>query len=324
MTESVSPTPILGGPYLPVSGPYLPAAANVRLSHRLRAADAAGGVRRVGLGWHPDLADLRDFTLGAEPIQKSLRDRKSILVRENAKLPTKIDNRAWCSPIEDQRELGSCTAQAVVGAMEYMMRRGKPRAHEDGSRLFVYKVTRRLLGWTGDTGAYLRTTMQSIATFGMPPESHWTYEISRFDEEPSAFLYSYAQNYQALKYTRLDPYDKAAKDAFVDIKKALAAGYPVVFGFPVYSSLSNAADIPYPTNADSLDGGHAVMAVGYDDNHKTAAGEQVPSLLIRNSWGTGWGDNGYGYLPNRYVLDGLAEDFWTVFKIEWIDSQEFS
>jgi C1A family cysteine protease len=91
----------------------------------------------------------------------------------------------------------------------------------------------------------------------------------------------------------------------------------------VYKSITNGADIPYPRQGDQVAGGHAVMAVGYDDNHRTAGGEDEPSLIIRNSWGTGWGDAGYGYLPYRYVLEGLAQDFWAVFQWNWIDQGQF-
>jgi C1A family cysteine protease len=239
------------------------------------------------------------------------------------RLPGSVDNRPSCPPIEDQGALGSCTAQAVVGMMEYMMRRSRVR-HVDLSRLFLYKITRRLLGWTGDTGAFLRTTMQAVRAFGVPPEEYWPYRLANFEDEPDAFLYAYADNFSALNFTRLDQYGSSGDDALARVKRVLASGFVSVFGFPVYSSMSDAADIPYPTDEDELSGGHAVLAVGYDDGHMTADGEAVPSLLIRNSWGTGWGDGGYGWLPYYYVEDELTEDFWTIFKQEWIDPTQFS
>jgi C1A family cysteine protease len=281
-----------------------------------------GGRRVVGLGWVPDHPDMRDLTLDDPSLTKDLKAAKSILAKgSKVKLPAKADNRAYCSKIEDQENLGSCTAQAVVGLLEYMMRRSINN-HVDGSRLFVYKVTRKLLGWTGDTGAYLRSTIKTVAAFGMPPEQYFPYDISRYEDEPDAFQYAFAENYKAIKYTRLDPPGKDAENTLENVKYALHAGYGVVFGFSVYSSISDAADIPYPQTGDKLDGGHAVMAVGYDDGHKVG-GKTVPSLIIRNSWGIGWGDKGYGYLPYDYVLNGLADDFWTVFKSEWLLLKQF-
>ncbi len=278
--------------------------------------------RIVTMGWHPDIPDFRDKSLKHKDICKKLADTNS-LITNGADIPDSVDHREWCSPVEDQGKLGSCTAQAVVGLMEYMMRRSTGE-HVDGSRLFTYKVTRKLLGRTGDHGAYLRTAMHSVAAFGVPPEKHWPYVIENYEEEPSSFLYSFTNNYKALNYTRLDPIGEQPDKILDSLKRVLAAGYCAVFGFTVYSSLSNKADIPYPTEDDSVWGGHAVMAVGYDDYHKKDNSDKVvPSLIIKNSWGPGWGEHGYGYLPYKYVREGLARDFWTVFKWDWIDSGKF-
>ena len=275
----------------------------------------------VSMGWFPDLPDFRDRNIHHPEVEGKLQSCNS-LITGGKNIPDKVDLSAVCSPIEDQGNLGSCTAQAVVGLMEYMMRKSG-KGHVDGSRLFTYKVTRNLLGWIGDQGAYLRTAMQAVANFGVVPEKYWPYDIGRFDEEPTAFHYSFADNYKALNYTRLDPKGMGLSNVLDLVKRTLAAEYCCVFGFTVYSSISGKADIPFPTTEDSVSGGHAVMAVGYDDNHKNEQGKIVPSIIIRNSWGTSWGDEGYGYLPYQYVLEGLAMDFWTSFKWDWIDSGQF-
>jgi C1A family cysteine protease len=140
---------------------------------------------------------------------------------------------------------------------------------------------------------------------------------------------AFAENFKAVQYARLDPrstdrHETVTGDIVLDnVKHALQGGFPVIFGFTVYNSINNAPDIPYPRRGDKVSGGHAIMAVGYDDNHRTAAGEDEPSLIIRNSWGTGWGDGGYGYLPYRYLLKGLAQDFWAVFEWKWVDQGQF-
>ena len=277
-----------------------------------------GGKKVVGMGWHPDVPDRRDRTLVHKDVVAVLKGKGLIQkAKGKSKLPRKVDNRKFCSPIEDQGTLGSCTAHAVVGMMEYMMRRSSI-SHVDLSRRFLYKVTRKLLGWTGDTGAYIRTTIQSAAVFGVPPEKHFPYDVSLFEEEGTAFHYSYASNFQALNYARLDAKGQTGEDTLEIVKKVLAANFVVAFGFPVYSSISNDADVPYPTDLDSLEGGHAVLAVGYDDDHASKG-----TLIFRNSWDVDWGDKGYGYLPYEYVIDELALDFWTIFKQEWIDPKQF-
>lgn len=276
----------------------------------------------LGLGWQPDLPDLRDYTSQAGKIQAMLAKSKPLKAVAKA-LPAKTDLRGWCSPIENQGSIGACTAHAGVGLMEYFERRSTGK-HIDASRLFLYKVTRNLLGWTGDDGAYLRDTMKAMVLFGVPPEKHWPYRVTHFNDEPTAFLYSFAQNYQAIKYYRLDPPGTAPDQRLRMIRQYLAAGLPSMFGFSVYSSipaLGEGGDIPFPREGDSLDGGHAVVAVGYDDARKI--GKSKGALLIRNSWGTGWGENGYGWLPYDYVLSGLADDFWSLVKQEYVDTDWF-
>ena len=274
----------------------------------------------VTMGWHPDIPDCRDWLISDDKIQATLKDTNTSL-HGSGGIPDLVDHRRNCPAVEDQGSLGSCTAQAVVGLMEYMMKMGMTE-HMEGSRLFVYKVTRRLQGTTGDSGAHLRTAMQAVALFGIPPEKHWPYITENYENEPDAFLYAYASNYQALRYVRLDPRSLSPDEILDQIKRVLASGFCVVFGFSVYSSLTWSANIPFPKEDDTLRGGHAVMAVGYDDNHEYE-GNNVPSLIIRNSWGPSWGDSGYGYLPYDYVLAGLARDFWTCFKWEWINNAYF-
>jgi C1A family cysteine protease len=299
-------------------------------------------IEKVAMGWLPDLPSFKDFTMEHDAVSPKLQQLgqkdsiKAMLKKAEGKkparlgLPATVDLRPWCSPIENQAALGSCTAHAGVGIVEYFERRAFGK-HIDASRLFLYKVTRDLLGWTGDTGAFLRTTMEAMVLFGVPPEQYWKYVIANFDKEPSAFLYAFAQSYQAISYFRLDP-PGTAKDALLNsIKTLLARGIPTIFGFTVYSSYTQAATtgkIPLPIPADRIVGGHAIDAVGYDDSLKIkntgpGAVETTGALLIRNSWGTGWGSAGYGWLPYEYVLKGLAVDWWALLKNEWIDTGAF-
>lgn len=276
-----------------------------------------------GMGWERDLPDFRDFTVHSPDVQ-GIRSRLRARPRIEEATPASADLRQWCSPIEDQGNLGSCTANAGAGLLEYFQRRAYGK-HLDGSRLFLYKVTRNVLGWTGDQGAYLRTTMKAMALFGLPPENYWPYEIAQFDAEPPAFCYAFAQSYQALKYYRLDPPGQDTSQSLEALKENLAAGLPAMFGFTVYSSIPGAGDgkgeIPFPRPGDTVEGGHAVVAVGYDDEKKID--EDTGAILIRNSWGAEWGMAGYGWLPYSYVRAGLAVDFWSLVESKFTDTDLF-
>lgn len=282
-------------------------------------------VQGMGMGWHRDLPDIRDSTEESASINKILLKSHRLTAVVKKKLPKKVDLRKWCSPIENQGSIGSCTAHAGVGLIEYYERRTSGK-HLDASRLFLYKVTRQLLGFKGDDGAYLRSTMKAMVLFGVPPEKYWPYKTDKFNEDPDNFCFAFAQNYKAIQYYRLDPAGRTPADVLTEVKKNLAAELPAMFGFSVYSSIppigEGTGHIPFPGRGDSLDGGHAVVAIGYDDDKKI--GNETGALLIRNSWGSQWGEAGYGWLPYKYVLSGLADDFWALVKQEFVNTELFN
>ena len=216
--------------------------------------------------------------------------------------PTSVDLRANCSAIEDQGNLGSCTGNAIAGIIEYLSRRA--RRTTDVSRLFIYYQERVYEGTVNyDYGAYIRDGIKAVNKIGVPLESLWPYNINKFAFRPTQAAYINAATRKAVGYQRCAN--------FSAVKAAIAQGYPVVVGFDVYESfetlhVATTGMMPYPNKTtEQLLGGHAVALVGYND--------ATQCFIARNSWGTGWGDRGYFYMPYQVIQDTtMSSDFWII------------
>jgi len=244
-----------------------------------------------GYGWIPDLPDARDYLYAAP------------LVRFPKGLPPAVDLRSECPPVYDQGQLGSCTANAIAAAIEFDQ--GKQGSTEFvPSRLFIYYNERMMEGTVNqDAGAQIRDGIKSVAQLGAPPETDWPYDIAKFSQQPPD------QAFQDAKKDIVSSYAGVAQ-TLNQMQGCLAAGYPFVFGFTVYESFESQAVastgmVPMPSAGEAVLGGHAVLAVGYDDSTR--------NFIVRNSWGPGWGAKGYFYMPYEYLLTpDLSDDFWTI------------
>ena len=253
-------------------------------------------VRKTGrYGWLPDLPDRRDWLYAAPR-------------RVLARLPARIDLRPACPPVYDQEQLGSCTANAIGAAHQFEQLRQDAAKAFAPSRLFIYYNERVIEGTVAtDSGAMLRDGIKSVVRQGVCAETLWPYRIEAFARKPSAACYRVARDHQVVSYQRL------AQD-LDQMKGCLADGYPFVFGFSVYESFESQAVartgvVPLPVSSERVQGGHAVLAVGYDD--------AAQRFIVRNSWGGQWGRNGHCFMPYAYLAaKGLAADFWTIRLVE--------
>jgi len=260
-----------------------------------RPARKAGPAHAHGLGWVPDLPDHRDIRYG---MVRAVRE----------KLPAVVDLRRSCSPVEDQGRLGSCTGNALVGALEFLERKDRV-PFTDLSRLFVYYNERSIEHTVKeDAGAMLRDGIKTLARQGVCSERAWPYAIAKFAIKPPPACYREALAHQITAYARLETLD--------EMQACLAEGFPFVFGFSVYESfeserVATTGVVPMPKRTERAIGGHAVLAVGYDHDKER--------FLVRNSWGTSWGMKGYFTIPYAYLADrDLSDDFWTIRRAEQI------
>ncbi len=241
-------------------------------------------------GWKRDSNDARDHKYSAP-------------FRAPVALPTNVDLRPHMPPVYDQSTLGSCTANAVAGALQFE-RRKKGLPDFTPSRLFLYWNTRAMEGTSDyDSGAMLRDAIKSLGDMGDLPESDWPYDINEFATKPPLRCYDVATMYSHVQYKRID------QDLDL-MRQALAGGDPFVFGFTVYESFESVdvaatGSVPMPGPLEKQLGGHAVLAVGYEDVNQR--------FIIRNSWGPAWGQNGYCTMPYAYLQGrAYASDFWTI------------
>jgi C1A family cysteine protease len=217
-----------------------------------------------------------------------------------------VDLRQSCPDIYDQGHLGSCTANAIGFCYHYDELKQKELQPFTPSRLFIYYNERNLEGHVSeDSGAEIHDGIQVIHSLGVCSEIDWPYNIDKFKDKPTDNCYNVALSHKTIDY-------RAISQKLDQLKSALIEGFPVVFGFNVYESfesdeVAKTGIMPIPKSDEKLLGGHAVALVGFDNSKKV--------FIVRNSWGSGWGDKGYFYMPYEFILNpNMSSDFWTITK----------
>ena len=220
---------------------------------------------------------------------------------------SQIDLREKCPDIYTQGKIGSCTANALAAAYEFDLMKQKKDVFIP-SRLFIYYNERVLENTVeSDSGAQIKDGIKTLSKQGVVPEEYWTYDISKFRIKPPNDVYTRALNYKNIIYSRV-------QQNLDDIREVLHRGTPISFGFTVYESfehesITETGMMTMPRDNEKMLGGHAVLAVGYNDSLKV--------IILRNSWGDKWADKGYFYMPYDYIVNkDLASDFWVIERLE--------
>lgn len=256
------------------------------------------------LNFRPSPADARDYVL-------------TYSVHPKETTPVSVDLSSGCTSIKDQGTVGSCTAHAGVALFEYNFRRFASDSRNDiFSERFTYYATRvNVAGWPAadDSGAYLRDTLKSLVQYGSCLEPTWPYltnGVCNYAQTPSTRAYQEGLKYQALTYANIPTGStlSSRQSALTALKGVLQNGYPFIGGFTCYANLYDGTGGNIPLPSGDVIGGHAVCFVGYDDNKQ--------AFKFKNSWTSAWGNNGFGYLPYQYLLNGDLTDLWTIYTQE--------
>lgn len=253
-------------------------------------------IENYKLGWKKELPDFRD-----------IKYKVPFKYFVSLTLPNKVDLRPNMPKVLDQFDIGSCTANAISNCHRFLQMKQNENSFQP-SRLFIYYNERKMEGTINeDAGAVIRDGFKTIAKEGVCSEDTWEYDTNKLTYTPNEDSYNEALKHQVIKYERIYQNSKY-------IKSCLAEGYPIVFGITIFDSfyddeVSKTGIVKIPSVKESCLGGHAILLVGYDSSKKI--------FIFQNSWGTTWGDKGYGYLPEDYVTNnGLASDFWTIRLVE--------
>ena len=247
-------------------------------------------------GWKPQKPDHRDIKYGA------------VVAPSTTPLPPKVDLRSKLPACWNQGDLGSCTAHGISAVMVFD-EQFENEAFIMPSRLFIYYNERVMENTVNvDNGAEIRDGIKSVATQGFSDEKLWPYVESQYRVKPPSSAYASGLQHKAITYMALD------NTKIEELKDCLASGFPFVFGFTCYDSfespeVAQSGVLPMPKPDEGCVGGHCVCCVGYDDS--------TQMFLVRNSWGTDWGQNGHFWMPYAYMTNAdLADDFWVVKKID--------
>ena len=254
---------------------------------------------------------VKTYKLNYKKSPPDSRDYYINSLKQVSTIPNSVDLSQWCSPVRDQGQVGSCTAFATSGLMEYFYKKNTVNSTDPNfSEKFIYYTTRvNVEGWPAneDSGCYLRDSLKCVNKYGSALESEFPYLLqgqteSDYSQSPPPSVYTDALQYKVSQYVTINSVNN--QPGINTLKSLLSNGTAFVGGIVCYSNFYDSVNGVIPVPSGSVIGGHAILFVGYDDSKSL--------FKFKNSWGSSWGDNGYGYLPYQYFTNGNVSEVWTV------------
>jgi len=216
-----------------------------------------------------------------------------------------VDFRGHCTDTH-QRSIPACVGNASADAVEVLSSlQGYPKV--ELSRMFVWTLARNYMDRDRDnrgdydkkTGTYLRLAFDVLSHFGICLEEHWPYDVSKWNRLPSLSAMRKATRRKVKEYYRITETGSDRPDA---VLTALRAEHPVTFGTDIdeaFMTYDGRGSVGIPTG--KIVGGHAMLCVGYDSQR---------GFIVKNSWGSSWGDGGYAYFTPEYMGWKKTWDLW--------------
>ncbi|MCA2227196.1 C1 family peptidase [Nonomuraea aurantiaca] len=237
-------------------------------------------------------------------------------------LPPATDSiERWFPAVIDQGEQPLCTSAVITAMASYYARRAEGREFEP-SLLFNYRLSRKLGGNPDRNGSHILFSLAAWTRYGLADEASWPLDLNRVNDDPPEE--AYPASAPRLQLRRLAGDAMPPEKLLTSLKTPLAVGVPVVFEVTLHLSTTGSfADgiFPVPHPREALLGTHVVLLVGYDENQPCGPG-LTGAFRVLNSWGTRWGDDGYGWLPFAYVRQGPVRDSWLAIEPGWAATRD--
>jgi hypothetical protein len=246
-----------------------------------------------------DDEDLMHYPLGLIPSEGEFEPYEPPAVLLGGSLPSRVDFSHLLPPVGSQGGQASCVAWTLAYSYRTLQER---RARGWNVTLPQYQFSpawvynqRSTSDCSADGGMSYVDGLNILRDKGAATMAAFPYNPNDSCKQPSQSVKKAAAQYRIKSYSNV--FLGAGNANLNTLKSLVAGGEPIAIAIPVHTSYYSVTYtnpvVPRPKPGETFYGGHAMLIVGYDDS--------IGGFLAVNSWGTGWGRNGYGYLSYDFV-----------------------